>query len=237
MHKIEMPQHVIDGVMRRRGKLHIHDTIEAARTALLVIDMQDVFVAPGELAEVPTAREIVPNINRLASAMRAAGGVVVWVYVTFRPEERETWSVAFTNTYSPERADEMFRRMGEGGSAQGLWHELDIREQDWRVEKTRYSAFIQGASDIEARLRAAAIDTVVITGTLTNVCCDSTARDAMMRNFNVVMVAAATAAMTDQDHNASLGLVFQIFGDVMTCDEVVERLVPAERAPRAETGS
>jgi len=226
MHEIKLPEHVIAGVMRRRGRLHVHDRFEPARTALLVIDMQDVFVAPGELAEVPMAREIVPNINRLAAATRAAGGTVVWVSITFRPETREEWSVAFQNTYSRERGDKMLERLAEGGPGHGLWHALEVRDGDWHVQKSRFSAFIQGASDIEARLRAAGIDTVIITGTLTNVCCESSARDAMMRNFNVVMVADANAAMTDEDHNASLGLAFQVFADVMTADEVLERLAP-----------
>ena len=95
------------------------------------------------------------------------------------------------------------------------------------MRKDRFSAFIQGASELEQRLRRAAIDTLVVVGTLTNVCCDSTARDAMMRNFKVVMVGDANAAHSDADHNASLAAFLQVFGDVMTSDEVIARLRPA----------
>ena len=96
-----------------------------------------------------------------------------------------------------------------------------------------YSAFIAGASDLEARLRAQGIDTVLIAGTLTNVCCESSARDAMMLNFRTVMVTDANAAMTDAEHNASLINFYLSFGDVLGTAEIEAGLVPAasSRAP------
>jgi ureidoacrylate peracid hydrolase len=72
MHKYVLPDSVKDRVVRRMGKLLAHDTIEAGRTALVVVDMEKYFCAPGFPHEVPMAREIVPNINRLAEALRAA---------------------------------------------------------------------------------------------------------------------------------------------------------------------
>ena len=82
----------------------------------------------------------------------------------------------------------------------------------------------QGASDLEARLRALGIDTVIVTGTLTNVCCESTARDAMMRDLKVVLVADANAARTPEDHLAGLRTVVQLFGDVRTAEETIAAL-------------
>ena len=82
MHNYVIPQSVKDRVIKRQGKLLSHDRIEAARTALVVVDMQNYFVAEGFAAEVPAARDIVPNINRMAKALRAAGGTVVWVQTT-----------------------------------------------------------------------------------------------------------------------------------------------------------
>jgi ureidoacrylate peracid hydrolase len=90
--------------------------------------------------------------------------------------------------------------------------------------KDRFSAFLPASSDIEQRLRDADIDTVVIVGTLTNVCCESSARDAMMRNFKVIMASDANATLTDEEHTAALATIFQVFGDVMTCDEVITLL-------------
>ena len=82
MHPTQLPAHVIDRIVFRRGRLHGFESIEPHKTALVVIDMQNVFCANGAVGEVTTAREIVPNINRLARATRAAGGTVVWVQMT-----------------------------------------------------------------------------------------------------------------------------------------------------------
>lgn len=88
------------------------------------------------------------------------------------------------------------------------------------MSKNRFSAFIQGASGLEARLRANGRDTVLIAGTLTNTCCETSARDAMMLGFKVVMVSDANAAPSDQDHLVGLWTVFQSFGDVRTTADV-----------------
>jgi ureidoacrylate peracid hydrolase len=71
---------------------------------------------------------------------------------------------------------------------------------------------------LEAQLRARGIDTVLVTGTVTNICCESTARDAMMRNFRTIMVTDANAAMSDEMHNASLIAFYVRFGDIMSTD-------------------
>lgn len=89
------------------------------------------------------------------------------------------------------------------------------------MEKRRYSAFIEGSSDLPQRLRAQSYDTVLIAGTVTNTCCESSARDAAMLNFKTVMVADACAANSDEEHNASLAAFYLIFGDVMTVEELV----------------
>jgi ureidoacrylate peracid hydrolase len=114
--------------------------------------------------------------------------------------------------------------MTEGAPGHALWPALDVRPEDERVKKHRFSAFIQGSSDLPARLRARGFDTVLIGGTVTNVCCESSARDAMMTNFRTVMVADCNAANSDAEHNASLANFWNIFGDVMTADHVIDRL-------------
>ena len=91
-----------------------------------------------------------------------------------------------------------------------------------------------GSSDIEDRLRERGIDTVIIVGTLTNVCCECSARDAMMRNFKVIFVADANATRTDEEHNATLGMMAQIFGDVRFTDETVQLLRDGAKREAAE---
>jgi nicotinamidase-related amidase len=105
-----------------------------------------------------------------------------------------------------------------------LWAELDARPEDAQIVKKRFSAFLPGSSDIAAYLRGRGIDTVLIGGTATNVCCESSARDAMMMNFKVVMVHDVLATYTDEEHNATLRTFYSIFGDVQTLDEVIASL-------------
>jgi hypothetical protein len=79
VHKIAISQAALDRMTARIGKLHPFDTIDPRKAALLVIDMQNYFVKPGHQGEIPLAREIVPNINRLAASFRQHGGHVVWI--------------------------------------------------------------------------------------------------------------------------------------------------------------
>jgi len=108
-----------------------------------------------------------------------------------------------------------------GSKGHELWSALDVRADDLIVEKNRFSAFIQGSSNLAEVLRERGLDTVLITGTVTNVCCESTARDAMMLNFKTIMVTDGNAAVTDEDHNASLCAFYLTFGDVMPTDMLV----------------
>ncbi len=224
MHKIELRQYAIDGAIRRRGRLHQFEEIEAAKSALVVIDMQNAFLRIGSPAEVPVAREIVANINNLATAFRANGGTVVWVQMTQTENATIDWSVFYTGVYDTENAAEMIGVLAEGSEGHALWPELEVLEQDLLVPKDRYSAFLPGASDLPEMLTARGIDTVVITGTLTNVCSESSARDAMMLNFKTIMVSDANAARSDEEHNAALNGLFQVFSDVYSTDEIVALL-------------
>jgi ureidoacrylate peracid hydrolase len=92
---------------------------------------------------------------------------------------------------------------------------------DLKVKKSRFSAFVPGSSDLHVILQARNIDTVIVTGTATNVCCESTARDAMMMNYKVIFVSDATATFNDDEHNATLGIMLAMFADVMSTDELV----------------
>ncbi|HVV94168.1 MAG TPA: isochorismatase family cysteine hydrolase [Hyphomicrobiales bacterium] len=216
MHKVSIPQDVIDRIMQQRGRINRFDGLDPVKTALVVVDLQNVFMLPGMPVEVPAAREIVPNVNRLAEATRAAGGTVVWVSMNLEGE-RDAWSVFFAGDRRRETMDEL----GPGSHGYALHADLDVKPEDLRIDKRRYSAFIQGSSDIDARLKARGIDTLLIVGTLTNVCCESTARDAMMLNYKVFFLSDANAANSDADHNATLATVQRVFGDVVTTDEAI----------------
>ncbi len=230
MHKTELHPDTIDVIMKRRGKLHVHDSLDASRTAMVVIDMQRAFLEEGRPSEVPMAREIVPTINRLGDELRRAGGVVAWVYSTMTEETLKEWESFFGGTYSDEKSKAVINNLTPGREGHEFWPEMDVRDEDLKVEKNRFSAFLPGAADTEAQLKARGIDNVLMVGTLTNVCCESSARDAMQLNFNVVMVSDGNATYTDAIHNAALSSMAITIADVMTADEVIQRLVPAARA-------
>jgi ureidoacrylate peracid hydrolase len=235
MHKVSIPQAVIDDVVRNRGREHVFDTLDPAKTALIVVDLQNGFMLKGVAhALCEEAIEIVPNVNRLAQAVRRTGGTVVWVQNAATPESMQSWSVR-DDMDGPERTARRVAAMAPGTKGYELWDGLDVKLNDLRIEKTRFSAFIQGASNLEAVLRARGIDTVIITGTVTNVCCEATARDAMMRNFKTIMVTDANAAENDALHTASLIAFYLKFGDIMPTDMVIASLTAnATRASAAE---
>jgi ureidoacrylate peracid hydrolase len=97
---------------------------------------------------------------------------------------------------------------------------------DMRVKKIKYSAFMPGSSDIDVQLKARGIDTVLITGTATNVCCESTARNAMMLDYKVIMLSDGNATLTEEEHVGALNTFMMFFGDVMSTDEAITRVVP-----------
>ena len=220
MHKLAIPQNVAARVKQRTGKLHPFDHLDAKRTALVVIDLQNYFLRGNEGAN---ARAIVPAVNRLAAELRARGGHVVWVRNSTEGTLK-SWSVKHQFLKTPQLGKFRYDDMSKKGDGFKFWRELDIQPGDAKLEKKRFSAFIQGASPIEKHLRQRKIDTILVTGTATNVCCESTARDAMMLNFKVVMVADGLAARDDTMHNASLAAFYANFGDVQTVDEVLTSL-------------
>ena len=220
-------QHIIDRVVARRGRLHIFDSINPARTAMVVVDMQKTFCEPGAPAEVPASRGIIAPINRLAAGLRAAGGTVIWcTHANVGVGTPSDWRNFFDHFVSDDLRSRTLESLSPGGSGQAIWEELDVRDGDVKLFKNRYSALVPGSSQLERVLRSLGLDTLLICGTKTNVCCESTARDAMMMDFKVIMVADGTAALSEREHQASLENIIQQFGDVMTADEILERLVP-----------
>lgn len=225
MHQVEIRPEIIARVMQRRKRLHLFDRFDPVRTALVTIDMQNTFVAPGAPAEVPAARGIVANINRLAEALRQRRGHVIWViHANQRVGNGSDWPGFFENFVADDVRTQTIDSLVSDGEGQRLWHELNVKPGDIHVIKNRYSALIPGASPLERILRGIGVRTLLIAGTKTNVCCESTARDAMMLDFEVVMVSDCLAALSDEEHRATLETVIQQFGDVLSTDETIARL-------------
>jgi ureidoacrylate peracid hydrolase len=232
MHQYSMSESIKERVLRRQGKLVSHETIEARKCALIVVDMQNYFVSEDVPGSVPLARSVVPNINRMARALRAAGGAVVWVQTT-ATGALEYWANHHKYQLTAERKARRLSSLDESADAYKLYGKLEALPTDLRVKKIKYSAFIQNSSKLSEELQQRGIESVIITGTATNVCCESTARDAMLLDYRVIMLADGNAAWTDEEHAATLDNCALFFGDVMTTNEAVARLVPVAQRKTA----
>jgi nicotinamidase-related amidase len=220
-HNVKMPDYVIQRVMAKRGKLSVYDSFDPAKTALLVIDMQNFYVA-----EVETAKSIVPNINRLAAGCRAKGSPVYWVVMSVaeKPGAPSQWRIYHDHFFTPEKAAKHKNGLTPGDPAHALYPALEVKPGDEIVHKKRFSPFIAGSSDLHDRLRARGIENLIVAGTATNMCSESAARDAMMLDYKVVMVEDANAARYDEDHLAGLTSFYQSFGDVKSTDATIAML-------------
>lgn len=233
MHETALFPGLVERMKKRRGgRDHIFETLEAGKTALIVVDVQGFFCDP-ETSGGQNTIDIVPAVNQLADGFRAAGGTVVWIITTFTEKTAQSWSTMFHEFCSPPVRERLLTGLGPGGWGHALHPDLVVKPGDLTVEKDRFSPFIGDASTLHADLQARGIDTIVVTGTETNVCCESTARDGMMMNYKTIMVSDANAAHDDNHHNSALSNVFG-FVDVMTTDEVLSRLAPASAQAAAE---
>ncbi len=205
--------------------------IDPAKTALLVIDMQNCFVDEQGLLYHSTARDAVPNINKIAGACREHGISVIWVRHLQRPDGLDTGR---TFAFSPRQAGAPPTGLSEGANGAKLYPGLKIENGDIIVIKKRFSAFIQGSSDLDHILRYINKDTLIITGVSTNVCCGTTAMDAMMMEYKVIFIADANAAYgqvsppgdigPDIVQKVYLGTLRALFAMVCTTDEIIEQI-------------
>lgn len=216
----EMPAYVIERVMKKRNRLRIFDKFDAVETALVVIDMQKFYV--GDIAP---AIAIIPNINRLAAAFRAKGAMVAWVRMTVGTGGKSLWPLYHDYFFTQEAAARHRDNLTAGADGHKLHPDLDARPDDCFASKSRFSAFLPGVSDLPGKLQQRGIKNVAIAGMLTNFCCETSARDAMMLDYKVVMVSDANAARYEEDHSAGFTSLYQSFGDVLTTDEVIEDLL------------
>lgn len=192
------------------------------RTALLSIDLQNCFVAGSE----PRGEQVLARVNGLARVCRAAGIPVVHVRHALASTDRS----GVLGEIFPGVEDLLDR----DSETAALHPELDVDERDLLVEKPHFGAF--HGTDLEARLRALAVDTVIVAGIETNVCCETTAREAMVRDFRVLFLSDGTTTgglpglTVDEVQRASLATVGTFFAEVLTVDAVLQRIGAATRA-------
>lgn len=205
--------------------------ITPSRTALIIVDMQNAFVQEGGLFYVPAAHELIPNINRVVTLARELGILVIWVMR--QPFRSDGLDIGYERDFLPAMVGNP-ASYTEGGWGAQLVDGLAIdREDDLIVKKTRYSAFIQGSSNLDRVLRYQQRDTIIIMGVATNVCCGTTARDAMMLDYKVIFVSDGNAAGGELNpdglgpgivQEAELMTLRACFAMVCTTDELVDQL-------------
>jgi ureidoacrylate peracid hydrolase len=174
MHDVAIRQEIIDRVVARRGRLHLFDKLDPRRTALVAIDMQTTFCEAGAPAEVPASRSIVAGINRLSTGLRALQVPVIWVlHANTHHDGHSDWELFFNYFVADEVRARTIDSLAPG--RQTVWRELKVSNSDITIIKNRYSALVPGSSTLERVLRNFGIDTVLIAGTKTNVCCEEPA--------------------------------------------------------------
>lgn len=195
--------------------------------ALLVIDVQQEYFKPGGPAAFDSAESILPRVNQLIDGFRKAGKEVLFIKHANRADGSDAGRMG--DFLSPDEADSFVE-----GSPEVEFHpDLDFRPDDVVVVKRRYSAFT--GTDLESILRTSRTRAVVIAGLMTSFCCESTARDAHGRDYEVLFVSDANEGPDLQDlkgnavsHQevltSTLTALAAGFAEIVTTAEILERV-------------
>jgi len=233
MHKIEILPEIPARWAMGSGRKSIFGDIDPQKTAHIVVDMQNGFLEPGATIEIPTAREIVPNVNRISRMIREVGGINIFLRFTVDQESLVNWSTLYRRLYDEAMTAKMIKTFSRGCHGHEIHPDIEVGEGELTLDKTRFGAFVPGTSKLPNVLQEKGIDTLIITGTATNGCCESTAREAMQLNYKVIFVANANAAITDTEHNSALNSLSTVFTEVITCDQLIQRLSTLEKGIRS----
>ena len=209
MHVTRLPRWAIE-----RGQvLNSFPALEPGKTALVNIDMQSVFLDEHEIYGNQHSRDIVGAVNSLSAAMRGIGAPVIWTRQTHihdGPLAPPPWQ------YDPAKPGvaEGIAALQAGAPGHGLYPAMEVGGGDIVIDKYRYGALACPAGALRRTLEALGTEMILITGTLTNCCCETTAREANLAGYKVMVVADATATLTDAEHNAALLNLRLNFADV-----------------------
>lgn len=177
---------------------------EKERTALLLIDLQEYFR--------PLINPILKNILKVLEKAREAETPVFFTQHGHKKDE------------PPGMIEKWWREIIlEGSLEHALLPELQVRENEIIVPKNRYNAF--HGTGLEDRLKSQDTTDVIIGGVMTNLCCETTARDAFVRNFRVFFLADGTQTANQDLHLASLKNLAFGFAALMTCEQAAKSLV------------
>jgi len=187
------------------------------KTALLIIDVQNLFTDPEAALGAPDGPEIVPYINELVDYCRAHNIPIVWIQETNRRDGSDMGMMAkYWKILAPPES-----MLAPDQHWWELYPELDNQPTDIYVTKTKYNAF--WGSDLEAVLRGLAVESLIFTGICTDVCVGTTLIDAFHRDFNCVMAMDATTTFTP-NKEVWLAHTELLWGRILTTDEIITEL-------------
>jgi nicotinamidase-related amidase len=192
------------------------------RTAVLVIDMQEDFVRPGSPMWVPQAERMIPALRQLLRTAREHGSPILFSAANYLPHSPND-----TALYCAPIARGQLRQGSAGVEiAAGL-----VQSGDYVLRtKHTYDAFF--GTELDPRLRSADVRTVIITGTLTNYCCEATARGAFDRGYHVVFASDLTATDSPSGHVATLRTMRRGYARVMRGSRIEQALSSGDELHR-----
>ena len=208
---------------------YVIESFDPKRTAMIVIDMQNDFVAEGAPLQAAQATAMAPLLAETLSFCRDRGIRVVYTAHMHRANGSDMG--LYDDLYEPIAAG---KALIQGTPGVEIYPSLSPAGDEIVIAKHRYSAFF--ATDLELLLREWGIDTVVISGTTTENCCHATARDAMFRNYRVAFLSDLTGTFDYPDvgqgalsaaevHRMTLTILAFSTADVMTDAQFRERVV------------
>lgn len=213
IHPSGIKQSIVDKVVQRRGRLHAFPNLDAAKTALVVVDLDT-----GTVSRVDDEiKAFVPQINNLARTLRAAGGTVAWVTTPIGKASKR-----FQAIYGNELAAMYEVEGAKDGKAQTIWHELETKASDIFAVKRGASAFFPGKCDLHEQLQTRGIESILVVGAVTNVCCEASARDASELEYEVTLVNDCMWGHKDGQHEATLATFYRNYGDVRPSWDAIE---------------
>jgi ureidoacrylate peracid hydrolase len=195
--------------------------IDPRRTALLNVDMQRCFVEGTPIAS-PEGLTLLPRINELLRVGRDAGVTVIHTRGWMRPDGSNT---GVMSELVPPFIVALYT---EGNDSAELHDALDVEAGDIVLNKPRYGAF--HGTDLELILRSRGIDTVIISGIATNICCETTAREAAQRDFHVIFLSDGTATSdmggvsASELQRATCASLAMVFARIATVQDVQQAL-------------
>jgi nicotinamidase-related amidase len=197
--------------------------LDLSATALIVVDMQNDFVRQGAPLEVPDARGTIGGHRRLLKCFRDLKGVVVFTRFIAGPGRTLIWN--WSSVLAPPTCCCWPGFMRTYGDVEGprdgaaVIDELEPRPAELQIDKYNYGAFHR--TSLLDDLTARGVDTVVVTGTVTQICVDETARGAFREGLKAIMVSDAVSSFDPALHRATLANFAMKFGWVMTTDEIL----------------